>query len=277
MKPANIMKMLPALLLVVVLISCNDNNDNKELHPLTFEKESYEVAMKRTTPIMIRSGNRDYTLLIEDPEILQAELDLSSPNGIGYINVTGKQKGETILSVTDNITHETVELRIKVIYNYLAFTIGNSNHPALTDDIIMWLIDDEARTCYFISEDHPSPGTVSSGKYEFSVTKETDNTIPYLTLTYASDEEGRFTDAAITDATITPTPHVFDISGNKLSTYEALANFLNIDWEKLIEEQSGNSLRSELQPTMLKMKEVGTEYEITSYLLLETIPEGILE
>lgn len=272
MKPAIITKMMAALLLAAILISC-DKNDNKEIYSLTFGKESYEIGLKRILIVMILSGNGDYTLSVENPEVLDAKLDMSSPTGIGYILVTGKQKGETTLSVTDNLTHETVKLKIVVTSGYLAFKIDNSNHPALTDDIIMFLINDEERNCYFISEDHPSPGTVSKGKYEFSIETVADNATPYMTLTYASDEHGRFTDAAIA-----PTSHVFDISGNKLSTYELLAKFLDTDWEKLTEEQSENLPRTnDIQPIKLEIKEVDTEYEITSYLSTVDIPEGILE
>ena len=67
MKPTIITKILSMLVLTVVLISCDDKNDGKELYELTFEKGSYEVQLKRKTPIMIRGGNRDYSLSVQDP------------------------------------------------------------------------------------------------------------------------------------------------------------------------------------------------------------------
>ncbi|WP_298650488.1 hypothetical protein [uncultured Proteiniphilum sp.] len=85
---------------------------------------------------MSLSENGDYTFSVENLEVLYAKLDLSSPTGIGYVLVTEKQKGNTALSVTDNLTHETVKLKIEV---------DKSNHPALTKDTLMFLINDEER------------------------------------------------------------------------------------------------------------------------------------
>lgn len=276
MKLTIITKMLPILLFAVVLISCEDKSDNKESYPLTFEKGSYEVALTRKTPIMVRSGSRDYSLSVKDPEILDAEVDLPSLIGSGNILVTGKKKGETILSVTDNLTKETVELNIKVIDNYLSIKVGNSNHPTLAQDIIIYMINNEARNCCFVSGDDLSREIVATGRYEFSVEEDAKNKISYLTFTYALDEKGHFTDAAKTDATIAPTPHKFDISGNKTLAYEILSMFLDINWEKLTKEQPDNSLRS-ISPITLKMKEVGTEYEITGIFWSEPLPDTVLK
>lgn len=277
MKPTIVTKMLSALLLAVILISCDDKSDNKEPHPLTFEKDSYEVGLTREIPIQVRSGNRDYSLSVDNPNILDAKVDLSSPIGMGDIRVKGKQKGETILSVKDNLTKETVKLNIKVIDNYLSLKVEQSNHPALTQDVIIFLINNEEHSCYFVSvEKNQAHEVIATGKYKFSVEEDIEHKIPYLTLTYASDDKGRFTDAATADATIAPTSHQFDISGNGSTAYELLAKFFNFDWEKLAKEQSDNSLRSEPVFT-LNMKEVGTKYEIQTIFRYRSIPEGILE
>lgn len=278
MKSTIMTKMLPMLLLAVLLFSCDDKSDGKETYELTFEKGSYEVQLTRETPIIIRGGNRDYSLSVENPKILDAEVDLSSLIGSGNIIVTGKQKGETILSVTDNITHETVKLKIKVIDKYLNLKVVGSDHPALVKDILIFLINNEERDCYFISgSENKDRNVMAKGKYAFSAETKENVSTPYLTLTYASDELGRFTDAAKTDATIAPTPHQFDISGNHKLTYEGLELFLDIDWAGLIQERSENTLRSDPRPTTLNMKEIETEKEISTVFWHESIPEGILE
>lgn len=277
MKPTIITKILSMLVLTVVLISCDDKNDGKELYELTFEKGSYEVQLKRKTPIMIRGGNRDYSLSVQDPEILDADVDLSSLIGMGDILVTGKKKGETILSVTDNLSHETVKLKIKVIEKYLNLKVVGGNHPALVKDILIFLINDEERSCYFISGGENNPrNIITKGKYEFTAEPKENGATPYLTLTYASDEKGHFTDAAKTDASIAPTSHKLDISGNPSYAYEYLAFLFDIDWEKLIQKPSEKALR-ETGSRILNMKEVETEKEIYTYFWNEKIPEGILE
>lgn len=56
---------------------------------------------------MIRSGNKDYSVEIKDPSILDVKIDLSSPIGMGNLDIYPKQKGETTIQVKDNIAHET--------------------------------------------------------------------------------------------------------------------------------------------------------------------------
>lgn len=271
-------KILPALLLAVLFISCDDKNDGKELQELTFEKVAYEVVLTSGTPISVRGGNRDYSLSVEDPKILDAKVDLSSLIGSGNIVVTGKQKGETTLSVTYNLTHQTVKLKIKVIDNYINLKVVGSNHPALVENIYIFLINDEERSCYFIlGEENKPHNIISKGRYTFSTESTIDYPTRYLTLTYASDEKGNFTDATQTDASIAPTSHKFDISDNESQSYALLTKFLHIDWEKLVEEQSDNSLRAHITTIMLNMKEVDTEKEISTVFWHERIPEGILE
>ena len=64
---------------------------------------------------MIRSGNKAYSVEIKDPAILDVKIDLSSPSGMGNLDIYPKQKGETTIQVKDNIAHETTDLRIKIV------------------------------------------------------------------------------------------------------------------------------------------------------------------
>ena len=41
---------------------------------------------------MIRSGNKDYSVEIKDPSILDVKIDLSSPIGMGNLDIYPKQK-----------------------------------------------------------------------------------------------------------------------------------------------------------------------------------------
>lgn len=42
--------------------------------------------------VMIRSGNKDYSVEIKDPSILDVKIDLSSPIGMGNLDIYPKQK-----------------------------------------------------------------------------------------------------------------------------------------------------------------------------------------
>lgn len=53
------------------------------------------------------------------------------------------------MKVKDNITNETVDLRIKITDSYLAYAIEKSNHPALSNGTVVYLINNEAKECYF--------------------------------------------------------------------------------------------------------------------------------
>ena len=143
------------------------------LYPLSFEKEYYEQPLLRATDITIRGGNRDYTVTVEETDILSIDVDLSSSIGMGSLKVTPKKKGETKVKVKDNITNEIVELKIKIIDSYLAYAIKESNHPALSNGTVVYLINNESKDCYFFrysdSKNELSQNPIAKGTYDFSV------------------------------------------------------------------------------------------------------------
>ena len=80
-------------------------------------------------------------------------------------------KGETKVKVKDNITNETVDLRIKITDSYLAYAIEKSNHPALSNGTVVYLINNEAKECYFFRyiefRDELSHTPIAKGTYDF--------------------------------------------------------------------------------------------------------------
>ena len=61
------------LLLIYTLsfMGCNDDdNETTEIHHLSFEKDYYERPLVGAKDIMIRGGNRDYAVEIENSSIL---------------------------------------------------------------------------------------------------------------------------------------------------------------------------------------------------------------
>lgn len=253
------LKALFASLLAICFTACSNDDDTK---PLQFEKTSYEVCITRTTGIDISGGSRDLAVMTENPEILHATIKWNE-DGKAQLRIEGKQKGKTKVNIIDNVTNEWVTLTIKVTDLYIPFRVYRSNHPALVKDLIFYLVKDERHSCYFAS---PKTGTqeyevVAQGTYNFRLEPGEDSS--YLTL-YYSEDGGKFT-----DATIAPSPHIFDITDNSSTTFLMLNTiFLNKNDKK---DRS-------TQPIDLNMKGVDSNYEVETTLLRnETIPEGILE
>ena len=262
-------------------------HDEKEIYPLSFEKEYYERPLLGATNIMIRGGNRDYTVTVERTEILSISVDLSSSTGMGSLLVYPKKKGETKVSVKDNITNETVDLKIKITDAYLAYSIKESNHPALSNGTAVYLINNEAKDCYFFhynySQHELSPTPIAKGTYDFSVKLENGSgnssptyPIPYLTLNYASDEQGNFTDASTP-----PTSHklrfeLFDGVTSVNAVVNLIQRYLKVDWEQLINKALTRS-------DYLIIPTLKTTIDNTDYTIIGTldthpeIPENILE
>ena len=236
---------------------------------------------------MIRGGNRDYTVTVERTEILSISVDLSSSTGMGSLLVYPKKKGETKVSVKDNITNETVDLKIKITDAYLAYSIKESNHPALSNGTAVYLINNEAKDCYFFhynySQHELSPTPIAKGTYDFSVKLENGSgnssptyPIPYLTLNYASDEQGNFTDASTP-----PTSHklrfeLFDGVTSVNAVINLIQRYLKVDWEQLINKALTRS-------DYLIIPTLKTTIDNTDYTIIGTldthpeIPENILE
>ena len=286
MKTKHLLGALLSFLCTIFLFSCG-NDDEKEIYPLSFEKEYYERPLLGATNIMIRGGNRDYTVTVERTEILSISVDLSSSTGMGSLLVYPKKKGETKVSVKDNITNETVDLKIKITDAYLAYSIKESNHPALSNGTAVYLINNEAKDCYFFhynySQHELSPTPIAKGTYDFSVKLENGSgnssptyPIPYLTLNYASDEQGNFS-----DATVPPTPHklrfeLYDGVTSANAVLNLISKFLDIDWKELVEKALTRSEHT-IVPT-LKTTIDNTDYTIIGILnTYPEIPENILE
>lgn len=172
MKTKHLPGALLSFLYTIIFFSCG-NNDEKKIYSLSFEKEYYERPLLGTTNITITGGNRDYTVTVEKTDILNIDVDLSSSIGMGSLRVTPKKKGETKVKVKDNITNEIVELKIKIIDSYLAYAIKESNHPALSNGTVVYLINNESKDCYFFrysdSKNELSQNPIAKGTYDFSV------------------------------------------------------------------------------------------------------------
>lgn len=267
------------LLCAAGMLSCNDENEGKEApKPFFLEKKSYEVMQKGSLQISVINGSGNIKLSTDLPEVIHATYtpaEAQTDPTLGTIRIGGVSKGEATLTVTDKTTKESETLQVKVTDTYMVYTLDHSNHPALTPSVIVYLVADKARTCYFFPYNPESrevtDALVAKGTYEFSVGKKEESKIPYLTLTYASDEKGRFTDAAIV-----PTAHTFDLSHSEKMAYYALESYLNFSWDALSAQAASKS--SPIPLLTLTLQEVDTEYQIQGLLdVFPPIPENTLE
>ena len=119
--------------------SCgSDDDEKKEIYPLSFEKEYYEVPLLGNQSISIRGGNRNYSVTVEKTDILDVSVDLSSSIDMGNLVITPKQKGETTVTIKDNIVNEEVGLKIKVTDSYLAYAIKKQSSGTFTGNISLF-------------------------------------------------------------------------------------------------------------------------------------------
>ena len=191
------------------------------------------------------------------------------------------------LRFTDDTNNPFNKLKIKIIDSYLAYAIKESNHPALSNGTVVYLINNESKDCYFFrysdSKNELSQNPIAKGTYDFSVKLENGfgnssptYAIPYLTLNYASDEQGNFTDASTP-----PTPHklrfeLFDGVTSVNAVINLIQRYLKIDWEQLINKALTRS-------DYLIIPTLKTTIDNTDYTIIGTldthpeIPENILE
>lgn len=267
-------------LCTVCLLSCSDDDteDKEAPKPFVLEKKSYEVMQRGYRQIDVTNGSGEIKLSTDRPEVLQVTYTKQEePNDpvLGTIRMAGIEKGEATLTVTDKETKESETLHVKVTDTYVVYLPYESNHPALSTSVAVYLVNDKAHTCYFFPY-QPESGEVTDalvaqGTYDFSVGKKGEIRIPYLTLTYASDEKGGFTDAAIA-----PTAHIFDLSHSHIVAYQGLEAYLNFSWEELSAQVESKS--SPAPQPRLKLQEVDTDYCLQGLLdVLPYMPENRLK
>lgn len=288
--------MMNKLIFPVLFVAClfvtacgDDNNENETIPPFSLEKNYYEVRLERSaTSIHITNGSGDISLAIEDENILNATYEggLLADGLRGFISLHGKQKGNTILTIHDNVTGDEERVEVKVTDCYLAYAIANSNHPVLKEKSVLFLVNNLERDCYIFAKDnlhgrlHEQP--MAKGNYSFFVTIDAGTGpspqlygIPNLRLTYPSDDDGN-----LADFNIIATPHDFQIelwgddatSSNVLSIIQS---YLGVDWEKLVGKAQTRS-ESPIDLTMT-LTIPNTEYQITGVLSTASIPEHILD
>lgn len=253
MKTKNIFGVLLLFICMFGFANCSDGNEKTEIYHLSFEKDYYERPILGAKSIMIRGGNRNYTIKVEDPQILEVTVDLSSPTNMGDLKILPKQKGETNIEVRDNVTKEVVNLKIKIINSYLNLAVANPIMSPFKQGDEFFLINNDDKSCYLYDENLNLKHT---GNYKFSI----ENNVPYMELTYHKEFEGR-------------TKYKYDLTGTNQNMFDGIKYILNWDWRDFIE----SSTTKEVSPIIMNATDTETNTEY--YLVAKggDIPENVLE
>lgn len=254
MKNKKLFGLLWMFLLATALPACQDDDDEKIIDTPEFSVKELEVPLGGTGTTEV-SANDEVILEVTDPEIATAAL-VSETNAYPpkrYVYVAGVKKGETTLQLTDKLTEKKIILPITVTDGYLPCNIIESNHPAFVKgSIIPTFTNNKERDfgVYTLNNKYTKLGSyVPSGT--------TDGGFD-LTLTYATNEEGKFT----TDENIPPTTHRFGIlpESNDQGKHWLTTFFSTIQTEDM--EAAFQSRTSPIEAGLIYLQEIGTEYKI---------------
>lgn len=261
------------------LTSC----EKAEYESLSFYYDYREVPVNGTVLIGPKTGSGNYTLEVENPLLLSAEMQTGWSSAAGMIAIQGRLKGDTRLTVTDNLTKESKKLKIKVTDNYEVMRISkasktdNGEVPPFPASLntIEWvcLVNNKARDFYLVNrESTSSTDYVLKVRSKGTYTIGTEGDDCSLAFSYRVDEKGQPTLEAESEKTVS---YRFRMSVNDLALHRLNQNLnLGLDtsmpgnWKELImyDWEIG-----------IPMEGIGTEYKASGTLLSSfEMPVGVL-
>ena len=93
-------------------------------------------------------------------------------------------------------------------------------------EINVYLKNNEAKECCFFTynylEHKIDENLISKGCYKYE-------TIPFLTLTYKTDEDGK-----LTNENITASGYKLNLIGSSSATYSIISKYLGVDWDQIL-------------------------------------------
>ena len=105
-------------------------------------------------------------------------------------------------------------------------------------EINVYLKNNEAKECCFFTynylEHKIDENLISKVCYKFSGGKNNNpnlsyETIPFLTLTYKTDEDGK-----LTNENITASGYKLNLIGSSSATYSIISKYLGVDWDQIL-------------------------------------------
>lgn len=263
--------------LAVLFCGCTENEDSNPVPPLRLEQNYYEVMSRGSRIISLSSGSDRISASVGDDAILRADCYVDEGQDYARIVLHGLKTGSTTLTLTDEVTGLTQAAEVKVTDTYLNYVITESNHPTLQPGTELFLVNNEARDCYFFYLDNLqgtiNPTPIAQGTYEFLVHRKTEEgeMNPYLCLSYATDENGNLTGDAPAAA------HEFrmDLSGGTSDeVIDVISVMLDVDWQELIDQATTKDV---MRYYNLQLTVPGTDYVIFGHIGTNQMPEHILE
>lgn len=255
-----------------------------EYESLSFYHDYREVPVYRSSLISPKTGSGNYTLEIENPLLLSAETQSGWSGTTGMIAIYGRLTGNTSLTVTDNVTKESQNLRIKVTDNYetlriLKYSYYNEEQgkteeaplpPALSNMEWIYLVNNNARDFYLVNKE-----SISLTDYVLKVRGKGNYTIRNegadfnLKMSFPVDENGQPT-LNMTNSKIVS--YNFLIRTDDYGMHRLNQN-LNLGYEtsmpdKMTFRPDGDAL--------LKMVEVNSDYKLSGVLSFLEMPVGFL-
>lgn len=240
-------KFLIPLLVFILMPSC----EKTEHESLSFYYDYREVPVNGTVLIGPKTGSGNYTLEVENPLLLSAEMQTGWSSAAGMIAIQGRLKGDTRLTVTDNLTKESQKLKIKVTDNYEVMRISKANKtdngevppfPASLNTI-EWicLVNNTERDLYLVNRESTSSTDYVlkvRGKGTYTIDTEEGNC--FMTFSYGVDEKGQPT---LDEESAKTVSYRFRMSINDLALHRLNQNLnLGLDtsmpgnWKELIRD-----------------------------------------
>ena len=231
MKTKKLLGIFFLFLCTITLVSCGDD-EKQEIYSLSFEKGYYERPLLGAKNIPVRGGNRDYLV------------------------VKPKQKGETTITVKDNVTNETVDLKIKIVDSYLNLKVAHPAQVPYTGGENLFFINNSDRDFYLFDEKMEKKEC--TGNYQFLIK----NSTCYMILNFDKELNDKRT-------------YEYNISNTSERMFTLIEILLGIDWNMKADLIN----RSTRSASPVTMNAVDTETNIIQYFVAGSndIPENILD
>lgn len=250
------------LILFLFITSC----DKAEHRSLSFYYDYREVPLHETVHIGAKTGSGNYTLEAENPYMLSFHVENGTSNKSGMIAIRGILTGNTVLTVTDNETHESQKIMIKVTDNYEAIRISQYllEHskaplpPSLSKMEYIVLVNNKDRDLYLVNRESISLTdhvlkVRGKGNYSFHHSGNEHS----LRLSYQVDGDGQPTLEGKTSENFTA---VYRLSMNNYALHRLNQN-LQLGLNTSILDDAGKAV-SIYGSVVIDMEEENSEYKI---------------
>lgn len=248
-----------ALLLVAACSKFEKPVSQDPVYPIYFLQKSYEIRQGIGESISYYNGGKLFDVSITNDAILDADIDTSRHT----LAVMGKEKGETIISVTDRQAETTVRLNFKVVPSYLCFLFADGTLPLLNQRIpsCLCLVNDSVRTFYLLRKADDANLPLNDILLEGTYKTEVKDNLPIITFYFVEDGKTR----SVT----------YGLKGSSAGTFTAMNKYLNCGWS-VVSSAKEPGKRTDRIPDMLVLSD--NDKRICIFLLSSTrIPEGILK